>query len=108
MMNPSEETTWASMSHWLGILIGFLGPLIIMLVKGDQSPRVKAAAVESLNFQITLMIGYFAAFVLSFVIIGVFLFPVLFILQILFPILGALSENKGIPYRYPFALRLVK
>jgi uncharacterized Tic20 family protein len=102
------DTTAASMSHWLGILIGFLGPLIIMLTKGEQDPFVKANAVEALNFQITLAIGYVISFLLTFVLIGIIGYIALPIIGIVYSVLGALAANKGQVYRYPFSIRLVK
>lgn len=107
-ISPSEENTFASMAHWLGIFTGFVGPLIIMVAQGDKSPRVRAAAVESLNFQLTLLIGYVASFVLTFLLIGVVGFLILPLLQIIFPIMAALAENRGESYRYPFNIRMVK
>lgn len=102
------DTTSASMAHWLGILIGFLGPLIIMLTKGEQDPFVKANAVEALNFQITLAIGYVISFLLTFVLIGIIGYIVLPIIGIIYAVMGALAANKGQVYRYPFSIRLVK
>ena len=107
-LSPSDETTWAAMAHWLGIPLSFIGPLIALLVQGDKSPRVRAAAVESLNFQLTLLIGYVASLVLSIVLIGAVGFLVLPILQIVFPIIAAVAENKGQAYQYPFNIRMVK
>jgi len=102
------DTTFASMAHWLGILIGFIGPLIIWLTKGEQDKFVKDHAVEALNFQITLAIGYLASFILSFVVIGIVGYIALPILNIIFSIIAAMAANKGETYKYPFALRLVK
>ena len=107
-LSPADDATYASMAHWLGILIGFLGPLIVLLMQGNKSPRVRAAAVESLNFQLTLLIGYVISFVLTFLIVGLLGFLVLPLLQLIFPIIGALAENRGESYRYPFSIRMVK
>jgi uncharacterized protein len=96
------------MAHWLGILIGFIGPLIIWLTKGEQDKFVKDHAVEALNFQITLAIGYVASFILSFVVIGIVGYIALPILNIIFSVIAAMAANKGETYRYPFALRLIK
>jgi hypothetical protein len=43
-----------------------------------------------------------------FVVIGIFLMPVLLLLHVILTILGAVKASQGIPYRYPFALRLLK
>jgi glycosyltransferase involved in cell wall biosynthesis len=43
--------TWYS--HFGGILVGFIAPLVTLLAKGNESPTVRAHSVEALNFQIT-------------------------------------------------------
>lgn len=104
------DTTMASMAHWLSILISFIGPLIIWLTKGEQDKFVKDHAVESLNFNITLVIGYVIAVILMMVTFGLLFFlpTLVWIAGLIFQIQGAMAANKGQTYRYPFALRLVK
>jgi uncharacterized protein len=102
------DTSSASMAHWLGILIGFLGPLIIMLTKGEQDQFVRANAVEALNFQITLLIGYIVSWVLMVVVIGFILYPVVWIMGLVFAIMGAMAASRGEAYRYPINIRMVK
>lgn len=104
------DTTFASMSHWLSILISFIGPLIIWLTKGEQDKFVKDHAVEALNFNITLIIGYIALSILAIPTFGItgLLSPVLWIVGVIFQVQGAMAANKGQTYKYPFALRLVK
>ena len=91
-----------------GGLIGFLGPLIIYLMKKDTSPYVEAQAKEALNFQITLVLITIACGLLVAVSCGM-LFPLIFVpmgLQVVFGIIAALSVRDGSHYRYPFNLRL--
>lgn len=99
------------LSHILGAVTSFLGPLIIWLIKKDESPFVDDQGKEALNFQITVLIGYVVAGVLSFVpfvgCLTMILFPALGITSLIFGILGGLEANKGVAYRYPFALRLI-
>lgn len=104
----SDETTWSMLSHLGGIVLGFIAPLIVMLTKGNESAYSKYHSVEALNFQITIAIGYVIASVLSFVLIGLFLFPVLLIGNLILSIMAGMAANRGEAYRYPFALRLVK
>jgi len=104
----SDETMWSMLAHFGGILLGFVAPLIVMLTKGNESPYYKYNSVEALNFQITVLIGYVVASVLSVVLIGLFLFPVLLLINLIFCVLGGMAASKGQTYRYPIALRLVK
>src|SRR5690242_13261558 len=107
-LSPQDERTWALLAHILTIVVGFIAPLVVLLVQGERSPMVRSHAVESLNFQITVTIGYVVAWVLTFVLIGILLLPLLWIGSVVFAILATIAASKGEPYRYPFALRLVK
>lgn len=85
-----------------------LGPLIIWLIKKEESPFVGDQAKEALNAQISFTIYGLVAGALCFVLIG---FPLLFalvIFDLVIVILAAIKANDGIRYRYPFILRLVK
>jgi uncharacterized Tic20 family protein len=106
-LNPAESRQFAMFGHLGGIILGFLGPLIVMLVWGPRDAFTKDQATEALNFQITLVIGYIAATILSFI-LPIPLGIVVWIAGLVFAILGGLEANKGVAYRYPFALRLVK
>ena len=103
-----DDCNMAMLAHLLGIFTGFLGALVVWLVKKDTSPYIAQESVEALNFQITVMIGYVICSVLSGIVIGLILFPLLYIVNIIFCIIGALAASKGSGYRYPFALRLIK
>jgi uncharacterized Tic20 family protein len=103
-----DDRTMAMLAHLLSIFAGFLGPLIIWLIKKDQSPFVDDQGKEALNFQLTLLIGYIVGIVTACFIIGYLLILVLWVLAIVFGIMGALAANKGTAYRYPFNIRMVK
>lgn len=105
----SDERTMAMLAHIGGILFGWLAPLIIWLIKKDQSAFVADQAKEALNFQITIFIAAMVSglLVLAFF-IGCFLLPVVLIGGIVFSIMAGIAANKGQAYRYPFALRLIK
>ncbi len=104
----SDEQTWSMLAHLGGIVLGFLAPLIVMLTKGNESPYTRRQAVEALNFQITVLIGYVIASVLMFVLIGFLLWPLLYIANIVLCIMAGMAANKGQDYHYPLTLRLVK
>ncbi|CAN5134012.1 DUF4870 domain-containing protein [soil metagenome] len=106
-LSEAEDRQWASFAH-LGGILSFLPSLIIWLIFKDRGAFTNTEAKEALNFQITLVFGYVIAGILSFVIIGLILYPILGVLSIIFSILGFLKAKDGIPYRYPFAIRLIK
>jgi uncharacterized protein len=108
----SEERTWALVAH-VGSLVaawfamGFLCPLVVLLVKGDSSPFVRRHAVESLNFQISLLIYLIASAILVLLIIGIFMLIALGIFALVVIILATIAASNGQDYRYPLTIRLI-
>ena len=107
---PQEDRTIALLTHLSGILAGFIVPLIIWLINKDKPEKswLTDQSKEALNFQITIAIALVACVVLSVVLIGAFLMPIVGLLNLIFCILGGIKANNGETYRYPFALRLIK
>jgi uncharacterized Tic20 family protein len=103
-----DDCNIAMLSHLLGIFTGFLGALIIWLLKKDDSAFIASQSKEALNFQITITIGFIIAWLLAFILIGVIFVPILLIVNLIFCILGAVASSKGQAYRYPLAIRLVQ
>jgi uncharacterized Tic20 family protein len=105
--SSTDPKTLAMLAQLLGIVTGFLGPLIIYLVNGEKDPFVRHHSAEALNFQITLFIAYMASAVLILVLIGLVLLPVIWIVSLVFMIQATIAANRGEWYRYPINLRLV-
>lgn len=103
----SDEKTMAILSHILCIVAGFLAPLIIYLTKKD-SPYITAHAKESLNFQLTMIIGHIICFILWFIIIGIFLTWLLVIANLVLVIIATIRASENKLYRYPFTIRFIK
>jgi uncharacterized Tic20 family protein len=108
-----DDRTWAMLAHLSSLVaaavggMSFLGPLIIWLIKKDQSPFVGDQAKEALNFQIACTIATLICFAAAFVIIGFFLLPVVVVGNLVFTIIAAMEANKGVTYRYPYTIRLI-
>ncbi len=103
----SDERNFAMLAHVLALFVGFLGPLIIWLVKKDESLYVADQGREALNFQLTVMIATLVGAVLTLVIIGLFLLIAVIIINLVFCILGAVACSKGELYRYPLCIRFI-
>lgn len=114
---PSERN-WAVCAHlasvagWVGIPMGhLLAPLIVWLIKKDESQFVRAQAIESLNFQISMTLYALAAGFLAVTVIGlVVAIPAIIAIaigDIFYTILGAIKASEGHSYRYPLTIRLV-
>ena len=85
-----------------------IGPLVIWLMKKEQSAFVDANGKESLNFQITVFIAVIVSILLCFVIIGILLLPVVGIAAIVFAIIAGIKASNGEVYRYPVCIRFIK
>jgi uncharacterized Tic20 family protein len=103
-----DERTWALTAHLGGIFFSFAAPLFVLLAKGNESPTVRAHAIEALNFQIT-----WGAVLIVTSIVGVCSFGTLAFLPliawaivIVFSIIGGTRANQGQVYRYPMAVRV--
>ncbi|MFP4081139.1 MAG: DUF4870 domain-containing protein [Candidatus Aminicenantes bacterium] len=113
-MLKAEEKTWGMVAH-LAALAGFIiplgnviGPLIVWLIKKDESPFIEDQGKESLNFQISITIYCIVAAVLIVVVIGIFLLIGLAILDLALIIIASVKANGGEKFRYPLTLRLVQ
>jgi uncharacterized protein len=117
---PSQtDVNWAGAAHWGSLVaawfaMGFLAPLLVMLTVGNQSAFVRRHAVESLNFQISLLIYSAVAVVFSLVTFGLGLILVIplalvaFVIVIVFVVQASIKAVNGQEYRYPLTLRLVR
>jgi len=102
-----DPKSMAVLAEVLGLLTGWIGPLIIYLVNGDKDPFVKHHSSEALNFHLTVLIAYLVSFVLMFVLIGFVLVFVVLVLSFVFSIQAAMAANRGEWYRYPVSIRMV-
>lgn len=105
-----EDRTLAMLVHLSGIILCVIVPLIVWLVHKDRADKafLNDQAKEALNFQITILIGYIIGSVLTIILIGPLISLAVWIVSVIFSIVGGLKANEGIAYRYPFALRLIK
>lgn len=106
--NTDTDKLFALLAHLGGIFFGFIPALVIYLVKKDSPGWVLDNAREALNWQLTVLIGCAVAFVLTFILIGILLFWLIFIANLVLIIVATIKASNGEVYRYPFALRLLK
>lgn len=96
------------LAHLGGIFFGFIPSLIVFLIRKDEPGITLDNAREALNWQITVIISSIACFFLSFILIGLLLFWVLVMINVVLCIVGAVKSSPTKVYRYPFAIRLLK
>ena len=107
--------TWTALCHasaLLGVFLHFpghvLAPLIVWLLKRDESPEIDAHGKEALNFQISMLIYNAVAAVFCLVLIGFLILPLLWILNAVFVIIAAIRASDGRLYRYPMTIRFLQ
>jgi uncharacterized Tic20 family protein len=90
-----DARTMAMLCHLLAIFTGFIGPLVIWLIKKDQYAFVDDQGKEALNFQITMLIAHIVAGLLWCVVVGMAITPILLLMNIIFCIMGTVKANNG-------------
>ena len=113
-VSPRDERTWSVLAHlsvFVNLLTGFLGPvaaLIVWFVYRDRSERVAFHALQSALYQAAwaaiLAAGWTITGVLTVVLVGFLLIPVMMVLSVVpFVHMGyaAYKVNRGVDYRYP-------
>jgi len=103
-----DATNIAMLCHLLGIFTGFVGPLIIWLVKKDDDSFIDEQGKEALNFQITVLLVMIVSGLLCLGCIGFVLLPLVWITNLVFCVIASIKASNGQAYRYPLAIRFVK
>lgn len=113
MLEEKEARNWAMGCH-LAALAGFvipfgsvIGPLVVWLMKREESGFVDQQGKEALNFQITMLIAFLISLVLVFVLIGFLLIAAVAIFDLIMIIVATIKVSEGADFRYPITLRLV-
>lgn len=89
-------------------VLNIIAPLVLWLIKKDSMPFVDQQGKEVLNFQITLSIVFFVCMLTFWLILPMILAFGIGIAALVLIIMAAIKVNDGVPYRYPFTLRLIK
>ncbi len=116
-LTEAEDRQWASFAH-LGGILSFLPALIIWLIFKDRGSFTNQEAKEGLNFQIAVAIGQVAIFIINAILttvtlgfwglVGWILPLALWVLSLIWSIMGFSKAKDGTAYRYPVTLRLIK
>lgn len=115
-LDDAQDKQWASFAH-LGGILWLIPSLIIWLVFKDRGARTNVEAKEALNWQITWIIVWVASqivgIILAFTGVGWLIFGLLipwalYIVNLVFSILGFVKVNSGGSYRYPVNFRFIK
>ncbi len=109
-----EEKTFGMLAHLAALtffvmLFGnLIGPLVVWLIKKDQSAWVDQQGKESLNFQISISIYFIVAFVLTPILIGFLLLIAVGLFFLIMVIIASVKVSNGEDFRYPLCIAFLK
>lgn len=111
-----QARNWVVFCHSGGLVtvsfVNLIIPLVIWLMKKDESPFIDEQGKEIVNFQISIAIYGSVLFLIAFTVIGMpITFLGMFILvaaNIISIIKGAIKASNGEQFLYPINLRLIK
>lgn len=97
--------------HLLSLSQSFFTPLglvgvIVTYIAGDDN--LKKASKSALNWQISLFIYGIISLFLSLILIGFLLLGILWILNIVFSIMGLIKSKEDVEWKYPLAIEFIK
>ena len=98
----------AWLPHLLGLIFGFLGPLVMYFISKKDNEFITEQSRKALNWQLSLLIYSIICIPLSLIIIGYIALIALFILNIVYSIKAMFSASKGQECYYKFSLNLIK
>jgi uncharacterized Tic20 family protein len=108
---PSDDQMWALLSYVLALVASIIAPLVIYLVKMNESRYVRFHAAQALNMGLTAMIESIAIFIVGIflalvthgfgILLMVLAFLALGIAHLVYLILGAVRSNQGQLFRVP-------
>ncbi len=101
-----SSNTLPVLTHILGLVTGWLGPLIVLLATSEEP--VKNHARMALNWQLSLVIYSIVSGVLVFVVAGIFLLIAIYILDLIFCIMAAVKAGRGELWQYPLTIPFLK
>jgi uncharacterized Tic20 family protein len=114
-----QQKNWAIAAHLTTLsnivsIPGFIGPLIVWLVKKDEMPFAGAHGKEALNFQLTLWIVITVAWLVAVITCGagvIVSLPVhiaAVIYSTIMSIIATMRASEGQHYQYPATIRFIK
>jgi uncharacterized protein len=111
-LSADQERLWGMLAHLLSfvaayIALGFVAPLVVLLVFGPRSAYVRAQAVESLNFNLSWLLYAIVAGILVLIGIGLLILLALGIAYVVLVIIASVRANNGQLYRYPLTIRFM-
>jgi uncharacterized protein len=107
-MVKNEERTLAAVLYVISLFAPIIGPLIIWLLKKEESSFIDYHGKEYFNFFISYFVYSVISGILVLVVVGIFALWALGIMAFVFTIIAAVKAYEGNEYRFPLVFRLIK
>lgn len=107
-MIKSEDRMLAAVLYVVSLFAPIIGPLIIWLLKKDDSAFIDYHGREYFNFFISYTVYSVISGILVFLLVGIFLLWILGIMALVFTIIAAVKAYEGNEYRFPLVFRIIK
>ncbi len=113
-LQTSEEKQMGMFLHLSGLAfalvfpLGIVLPIVLWQTQKDKMPALDAHGKMVTNWMISATIYFFVSFILMFVLIGFLTIIGVFLLAIIFPIVGGIKANNGEFWNYPLTIKFLK
>ncbi len=104
----SDERLLAMLIYVTSFFTTIIGPIIIWLIKREESAFIDFHGKEYLNFVISYFVYGIVATISMVILIGFLLAPLVGIAAFVFTIIAAVKAYNGEMYRIPLIFRLIK
>jgi uncharacterized Tic20 family protein len=107
------DRTYATFMHLMlpiatfSVLPLVFGPLIMWLIRRQDSPFIDDHGKEALNYNISIFFYLFISALTFLCGIGIVLMPLVWVMALVTSVLAAIAANKGEFYRYPMCIRII-
>ena len=92
----------------VSLFFPILGPLIIWLIKKDESEFIDYHGREYFNFLISIILYSIVSVILAFLLVGILLIYIVGIYSFVMTIIAAVKAYDGQYYRIPYTLRILQ
>jgi uncharacterized Tic20 family protein len=99
--------TVAILTHLGFVLGGFIMPLAVYRIE-RANPYLRHHAAEALNFQITFALVVLVSLPLMLIVVGFVTLLLAVIANVVLGVVGAVQAARGVWWRYPVNLRLIR
>ncbi len=102
-----EERLFAAAIYILSLFSAFIGPLIIWILKKDESNFIDFHGKEYFNFLISISIYIIVSGLLTIILIGYLGIVAVTVYTFVFTIIAAIKSYDGEHYKIPFTIRIL-